>query len=320
MCSLCGTYWLEVADIMIVFKGYFLWRKAPQQKLRTHRSLKAYCANLWWRWRERWLVFSSFLSNGASAKWNWQGKTCHSATVYTTNLKCTDPGSNPVLRLTAWAMERPRLWRLRDLLYCEYKICLFYAVILAILKQGVYAPNMTEGNIVVDGNVASCYAVVDSQWIAKCSYAPLRIYASFMRLFSKSVTSVRSAKSGTSWRAPVSQHSVHHSAVYTVQQHAVQHCSTYKNWTAWHLSSLSLPNVCYGTNVYGWTKTYSFLKKHTGKLFPCMIYKIFPICLCISAWPAASSQRIFLRRQQIVRIDRYNFHLKKNLKVICTYL
>jgi hypothetical protein len=23
MCSLCGTYWLEVADIMIVFKGFF---------------------------------------------------------------------------------------------------------------------------------------------------------------------------------------------------------------------------------------------------------------------------------------------------------
>jgi hypothetical protein len=27
----------------------FLWRRAPQQTLRTHRSLKAYCATLWWR-------------------------------------------------------------------------------------------------------------------------------------------------------------------------------------------------------------------------------------------------------------------------------
>jgi hypothetical protein len=29
---------------------FFLWWKAPQQMLRTHRSLEAYCATLWWRW------------------------------------------------------------------------------------------------------------------------------------------------------------------------------------------------------------------------------------------------------------------------------
>ena len=40
--------------------GSFLWRMAPQQKLRTHRSLKVYCATLWWRWRKRWSVFSFF--------------------------------------------------------------------------------------------------------------------------------------------------------------------------------------------------------------------------------------------------------------------
>jgi hypothetical protein len=34
---------------------FFLWR-APQQMLRTHRSLEAYCATLWWRW----LVFFPF--------------------------------------------------------------------------------------------------------------------------------------------------------------------------------------------------------------------------------------------------------------------
>jgi hypothetical protein len=27
-----------------------LWWRAPQQKLRTHRSLEACCAALWWRW------------------------------------------------------------------------------------------------------------------------------------------------------------------------------------------------------------------------------------------------------------------------------
>jgi hypothetical protein len=36
-------------------------------------ALKAYCATLWWRWRERWSVF--FSSNGALVEWNWQGKT-----------------------------------------------------------------------------------------------------------------------------------------------------------------------------------------------------------------------------------------------------
>jgi hypothetical protein len=48
----------------------FLWR-APQQMLRTHRSLKAYCATLWCR---RLLLFV-FPNNGAPVEWNWQGKT-----------------------------------------------------------------------------------------------------------------------------------------------------------------------------------------------------------------------------------------------------
>jgi hypothetical protein len=45
-------------------QGFFLWRRAPQQMLRTHRSLKAYCATLWWRW----LVFSFFLV--MEQRWN----------------------------------------------------------------------------------------------------------------------------------------------------------------------------------------------------------------------------------------------------------
>jgi hypothetical protein len=55
-------------------KLLFLWRRAPQQKLRTHLSLKAYCVTLWWRWRW-WLVFPTFPYNGAPVEWNWQGKT-----------------------------------------------------------------------------------------------------------------------------------------------------------------------------------------------------------------------------------------------------
>jgi hypothetical protein len=29
---------------------FFTWWRAPQQMLRTHHSLKAFCATLWWRW------------------------------------------------------------------------------------------------------------------------------------------------------------------------------------------------------------------------------------------------------------------------------
>jgi hypothetical protein len=49
----------------------FLRLRAPHQTLRTHRSLDASCATLWWRW----LVFSVFPCNGAPGEWNWQGKT-----------------------------------------------------------------------------------------------------------------------------------------------------------------------------------------------------------------------------------------------------
>jgi hypothetical protein len=70
--------------------------------LRTHRSLKTYCATLWWRW---WLVFFVFPSNGAPVEWSWQGenrsirgKSCPSATLSTTNPTWTDLGSNPGLR------------------------------------------------------------------------------------------------------------------------------------------------------------------------------------------------------------------------------
>ena len=77
----------------------------------------------------------------------------------------------------------------------------------AILKKGVYAPLTTEGTIVVDGIVASCYAVVDSQWIAQWSYAPFRIYASFMRLFRENVTatarSVSQRPVGVHWYANI---------------------------------------------------------------------------------------------------------------------
>lgn len=91
----------------------------------------------------------------------------------------------------------------------------------AILKQGVYAPLTAEGTIVVDGIVASCYAVVDSQWIAQWSYAPFRIYASFVRFFSKSVTSARSAN-----QVPVGVH-WYASILYTIAEYVLPNSMLY---------------------------------------------------------------------------------------------
>lgn len=83
----------------------------------------------------------------------------------------------------------------------------------AILKRGVYAPLTREGTIVVDGIVASCYAVIDSQSIAHWSYAPFRLYASFLRLFSNGVSSARSVR-----QAPVGVH-WYANILYTVAQY-----------------------------------------------------------------------------------------------------
>lgn len=44
-----------------------------------------------------------------------------------------------------------------------------------ILETGVYAPLTAAGTVVVDDVVASCYALVDTQWIAHWSFAPVRM-------------------------------------------------------------------------------------------------------------------------------------------------
>jgi hypothetical protein len=92
----------------------FLWRRAPQQMLWTHRSLEACCATLWWIW----LVFFVFPCNVAPVKWNWQGKTkvlggkpvpvplCPPQIPHGLTRDRTRASAVEGRRLTAWAMAR----------------------------------------------------------------------------------------------------------------------------------------------------------------------------------------------------------------------
>jgi hypothetical protein len=97
---------------------FFLWWSAPQQMLRAHRSLEAYCATLWWRWL---VLFFVSPCNGAPVEWNWQGKTevlgenpvpvplCPPQIPHGLNRDRTRASVVRGRRLTAWAMARP--WR-----------------------------------------------------------------------------------------------------------------------------------------------------------------------------------------------------------------
>jgi hypothetical protein len=48
----------------------FLWRRAQQQKLRTHRSLKAYCATLVMKTKRKMISFFFSFFQAMEYRWN----------------------------------------------------------------------------------------------------------------------------------------------------------------------------------------------------------------------------------------------------------
>ena len=102
--------WCAQWQITFCIHFFFAWWRAPQQMLRAHRCLKASCAT-------RVMKMSSFFYQVLQImehQWNeidrgkptTRRKPCPSATLSTTNLTWTDPGSNPGLRCEMPATDR----------------------------------------------------------------------------------------------------------------------------------------------------------------------------------------------------------------------
>ena len=74
----------------------------------------------------------------------------------------------------------------------------------AAARRGVYAPLTAAGNVVVDGVLASCYALVDSQSVAHAAFAPVRWWQGTRRLFGAAATDAHEPKEqfvGVHWYA-----------------------------------------------------------------------------------------------------------------------
>jgi len=69
------------------------------------------------------------------------------------------------------------------------------------IMQGVYAPLTVSGNLVVDGTLASCYAVISSQGLAHTAFAPLRWTYNLGRIFSSQALKQEPRSVGVHWYA-----------------------------------------------------------------------------------------------------------------------
>lgn len=70
------------------------------------------------------------------------------------------------------------------------------------MRNGVFAPLTVEGNLVVDGVLASCYAQIHSQTLAHWAFLPVRMLESIKQIFSSShLSQGADSSTGIHWYA-----------------------------------------------------------------------------------------------------------------------
>jgi hypothetical protein len=103
---ICGLMAIPSQSSVLKRRYFLLCRRAPQQMLRTHRSLKGLLCNPVMKMKRKMIslffYFSKYWSSGGmkltAQTRSTRGKTCPSATLSTTNPTWTDLGSSPGLR------------------------------------------------------------------------------------------------------------------------------------------------------------------------------------------------------------------------------
>ena len=133
MCRIKAKCWNVRAENKGV-EPFFLWWRAPQQMLRTHRSVEVYCATLC----RKWLVIFVFPRNGA--RWNetdrvkpkYSGEKpvpvplCPPQIPLGLNRNRTRASALGGRRLTAWAMAQASVKSFRLGLVCTELLLFFW--------------------------------------------------------------------------------------------------------------------------------------------------------------------------------------------------